>query len=81
MPAVRHPLRDYGRIDRFFVDVGGLLRLAAQKEQAKADNGLARITNCAVFAHIQNYSRQITFCKRILPAEIYASNAQVVLKA
>jgi len=48
------------------VDVGGLLRQAAQKEDGKAQNCLLRGTGCASCVHKTDYTRQIWICKQFL---------------
>ena len=43
----------------------GLLRLAAQKQGAKAEDG----TNCIGFDHKTNYTRPAIYCKYFFAAE------------
>jgi hypothetical protein len=46
-----------------FSGVKGLLRLAAQKEGAKAQDGLAERTNCVSSIHKNNYTQKKSICK------------------
>jgi len=49
-------------LGRFFV-AGGLLRLAAQKEDVKSKMDPERITHCIIFTHKIDYTKKETFCK------------------
>jgi len=46
-----------------FLGEKGLLRLAAQKEGAKAQDGLAERTNCVSSIHKSNYTKKKSICK------------------
>jgi hypothetical protein len=56
--------------------VHGLLRLAAQQQDIKAQNGLERRPNYALFAHKTHYTKKLTFCNRFFALIFYISYRQ-----
>ena len=55
-----------GFINIEFLCEKGLLRLAAQKESDKAQNGLLLETCCISYVHKDNYIYEVGFCKCFL---------------
>ena len=55
--------------------VHGLLRLAAQQQDIKDQNGLERRPNYALFAHKTHYTKKLTFCNRFFALIFYISSS------